>query len=76
MMISFSTIEELIRCVSKNTSGEKMFGLYDKTDYSGKSREELKSQLQTHLFIMKTSKEIFSKDHGNNSYQLPSSFGL
>ena len=76
MLTTMSTIEELAKAVSSQRSGFKAYGYYDKSDYSSKSVAELRSQLQLHLTIMKTSRNLFDTDHGNNSFSLPSSYSF
>jgi hypothetical protein len=53
---------------------EKLYSYYDKVDYQDKTFQELKSQLQTHLRVMRASRQIFAKENPKAKYIMPKSF--
>jgi hypothetical protein len=51
-----------------------MFKNYDRVDYSSKSIQELKSQLQTQVFLFQASRKIFDEENPGVQWQLPKIF--
>lgn len=43
--------------------GNKMFKNYDRVNYSSKNLQELKSQLQSQIFVFQASKKIFLEEN-------------
>lgn len=52
----------------------KAYGYYDKVNYDNKNYDELKSQLQTQLTLLKASRQIFEEENPKAKYELPNSF--
>ena len=73
VFMGLSTVEEVIKKMGGLT-GEKKFGRYDKVKYDQKNLQELKSQLQVHLMLIKSSKQCFFEEYSKTSYQLPNQF--
>jgi hypothetical protein len=71
--MGLSTVEEIVN-KAQGAQRAKKFEKYDKADYSWKNLDEMKSQLQVHLMLLKTSKQCFDEEYGPRSYQLPSQF--
>jgi hypothetical protein len=59
MLMAFSTLESISRKIlgRDGKSEKKKYGKQDKIDYSSKTMQELISQFQTHLFLLRVSKE-------------------
>ena len=51
-----------------------MFGRYDRVDYSGKNIPELKSQLQTQIFLLQASRQVFTQENPGIEWRLPRNF--
>ena len=66
LMMTMSSVESLFNEVmgQKNYYQQKKFGSYDKFNYSYKNINELRSQLSTHLMIMRNSLKEFNKVNG------------
>lgn len=75
-MMTLSTLESLEASYSKVQIKweEKRFGYYDKVNYSDKNFAELKSQLQSHLRLMKASRQCFEEDNHQAKYTMPETF--
>lgn len=75
-MTVMSTLESL-EALFKNSQikrQEKMYGYYDKVRFDDKNIQELKSQLQTQLVLLKASRQVFQQQNPSEKYQHPDSF--
>ena len=77
MMQALSTLESISRKLLKKDGrrDNKKYGSQDKVDYSSKTLAELISQLKTHLFLFKISKQQMEEDFKTNQgFVFPKNF--
>lgn len=75
-MTALSTLESLEGQVKGNRipQSQKNYGYYDKINYDAKNYDELKSQLQSQLGVLKASKQVFQQENPHSKYEMPKAF--
>lgn len=74
--MAMSSLESLM-AASQNqhvNQKEKLFGNYDKFNYNDKRFDELKSQFQVHLKLLRTSIMCFYQENPNETWHLPTNY--
>lgn len=74
VFMGLSALEQIYQKMEGLSHTKKKFGGYDKANYDYKSLDELKSQLQVNLMLLKASKECFVQEYGNSAYKLPAQY--
>lgn len=71
-----STLESLVDFFTNKTKdfSNKMFKNYDRVNYSSKNLQELKSQLNIHIFLLQASKKTWMMENPKVEWQLPQNF--